>query len=236
MSISAFGRWALDQLTGDGLEIGAFHSPLPVPAHARVTYADAFPTSLARRYFEEVPADTILVEPQIVAPAHALPLKEASQDFVISSHLIEHLPDPLAGLREWHRVLRDGGALYLVVPDQRATPDAKRPRTTLGHLIADFEQPADHPDRRERDREHFRSWARTWNGLTDPRQVEFWAQFLERSKYPIHFHCWQPEDYPEILTYLGQQGVPFEVAGTSEREDGYEFSMLLRKRLAEIHA
>lgn len=230
MIVAPGTRRALARIHGRGLEIGAFHSPSPVPDGARVTFVDAFPPEVARLYFEEVPADVAIVTPDIIAPAHALrPVASGSQDFVLASHLIEHLPDPIAGLREWHRVLRPGGLLFLAVPDMRATPDATRPRTALPHLLADHAEPEGRPERDARDFEHFRTWARSWNGLELPPQVEWWARFLRRIAYPIHFHCWLPPDVHELVAHLAAAGLaPFAVEEASEREDGYEFTLLLR--------
>ena len=39
-------------------------------------------------------------------------------DFVHSSHCLEHLYDPREGLRNWFRVLRPGGYLVIIVPDE----------------------------------------------------------------------------------------------------------------------
>jgi ubiquinone/menaquinone biosynthesis C-methylase UbiE len=38
-------------------------------------------------------------------------------DFVYSSHMLEHVPDPALALRNWWRVLKPGGVLIVVVPD-----------------------------------------------------------------------------------------------------------------------
>jgi SAM-dependent methyltransferase len=45
-----------------------------------------------------------------------LPFSGGSFDLVIHSDTLEHVPDPLMGLRECHRVLRDGGVLLYTVP------------------------------------------------------------------------------------------------------------------------
>jgi SAM-dependent methyltransferase len=65
-------------------------------------------------------------------------MADASYDFVLSSHCLEHLANPLAALREWRRVTRFGGHLVLVLPDPKRTFDHLRPVTTLAHLRADF--------------------------------------------------------------------------------------------------
>lgn len=44
------------------------------------------------------------------------PLAEQSCDEIVASHVLEHLRDPFAAMREWHRLLRPGGRLYLRVP------------------------------------------------------------------------------------------------------------------------
>jgi len=51
--------------------------------------------------------------------AQELPGVPAEQfDWVYSSHCLEHLPDPHAALRRWWEVLKPGGWLLLVVPDE----------------------------------------------------------------------------------------------------------------------
>jgi 2-polyprenyl-3-methyl-5-hydroxy-6-metoxy-1,4-benzoquinol methylase len=46
----------------------------------------------------------------------ALPFADASFDFVLSTEVVEHTPDPLAALDELSRVVRPGGALLVTTP------------------------------------------------------------------------------------------------------------------------
>ncbi len=49
----------------------------------------------------------------------ALPFRDAAFDAVIGQHVVEHLPDADAALREWKRVLAPGGRLALATPNAR---------------------------------------------------------------------------------------------------------------------
>jgi SAM-dependent methyltransferase len=69
----------------------------------------------------------------IVAPGHDLPVDDDSFDFVFASHVIEHIPDPIAALEEWRRVARK--YVVLVVPHRDRTFDRDRPLTPLSELI-----------------------------------------------------------------------------------------------------
>jgi len=53
----------------------------------------------------------------VAGDALALPLADASVDAVFSHALFEHLPDPVAALREVIRVVRPGGVVVVVSPD-----------------------------------------------------------------------------------------------------------------------
>lgn len=221
----------LDRLEGPGIEIGAFHSPLTVGPKALVRYVDRYPPEISRRLFPEIPADAPIVAPDVIAPADELPLPDSSEAFVLASHLLEHLADPIRALKEWHRVLRPGGTLFLRVPDQRGTFDHARSRTSLAHLVQDHADSEGSGPRRSRDLDHYREWARCVNGLVDPAQIDFWARLLARVDYPIHYHCWQPPDVREILDWIGAQGgAGFDCFAEHAREDHYEFTLVASAR------
>ena len=59
-------------------------------------------------------------------------------DFVLSSHSLEHVANPLKALKEWFRILKEEGKLILVLPDKNYTFDHKRNYTTYEHIISDY--------------------------------------------------------------------------------------------------
>ena len=70
----------------------------------------------------------------VVAPGDELPFADDSYDFVFSSHVIEHFPDPIRALREWIRVARR--YVVIVAPHRDRTVDADRELTTVDELLA----------------------------------------------------------------------------------------------------
>jgi len=55
-------------------------------------------------------------KPDVVGSATDIPLGDASFDTVVSTEVLEHVPDPLKALREMYRVLKPGGYLILSTP------------------------------------------------------------------------------------------------------------------------
>lgn len=79
-------------------------------------------------------------EPGIQFLADATDLGEIPDErygFLLSSHTLEHVANPVRALREWHRVLERDGTLVLVVPHRDGTFDHRRPVTPLEHMLQD---------------------------------------------------------------------------------------------------
>lgn len=88
---------------------------------------------------EFAPDGTPIGRQHIVDGGTLAGLDDDAYDAVMSSHVIEHLANPLGALDAWRRVVRPGGHLLLVAPHRDGTFDRRRPVTTLEHLIADHE-------------------------------------------------------------------------------------------------
>lgn len=213
-------------LVGRGIEIGALHNPMPVNStRAKVRYVDRVPLEGQREHYPEL-IDFKLVPPDIVADADRLTMvADNSEDFIIANHLMEHLPDPIGALKEWYRVLKPGGILFLALPDKRFTFDKDRPRTVLAHLVAD------HDDRgRASHHAHYEEYSRLVHGKTGDDLRKDVDQLLAR-QYSIHFHVWLKEDVDELLTYLRERGgLPWTILEQMDTAPGSdEFIYVLKK-------
>jgi SAM-dependent methyltransferase len=110
-------------LAGRGIEIGAFKTPIP---GIKPVYLDRFPNYAGEPTLADYYGD-----------ACELPFFDSSVPYVASSHVLEHVANPLQALAEWFRVTRHGGILYVVVPDRRRTFDRLRPLTDPRHMLED---------------------------------------------------------------------------------------------------
>jgi SAM-dependent methyltransferase len=75
------------------------------------------------------------VKVNIVANGDDLPFKDSTLDYVLSSHVIEHFFDPIKAIKEWLRVTRNEGYIFIVVPHKERTFDCNRENTLLNELI-----------------------------------------------------------------------------------------------------
>ena len=94
-------RFATRYFVGDGIDIGAGGDVLG-------QYTELFPLMRSCRAWDLRDGDA-----QLLAS-----VPDASLDFAHSSHCLEHMRDPRESLKHWLRVLRPGGHLVAVVPDE----------------------------------------------------------------------------------------------------------------------
>ena len=59
-------------------------------------------------------------------------------DAVISSHVLEHLANPVKAIKEWRRILKIGGTLLAIVPRREFGFDHGRSITLFEHILGDY--------------------------------------------------------------------------------------------------
>lgn len=194
-------------LRGEGIEIGALHNPLKTPEGLRVRYVDRMPVEQLREQYPEL-KELPLVEPDVIDNGERLEqFAEASVDFVIANHFLEHCANPILAIENFLRVLRPGGVVYLAVPDKRFTFDKERPTTTLEHLMRDYREGPEWSRRQA-----FEEWIRIVNKVDN----EEWAQdriaHYMAIDYSIHYHAWTQTELLELFAALKRElGFPFDL-------------------------
>lgn len=94
-------RYATRYFVGEGIDIGAGDDPLAL-------YGELFPLMRSCRAWDRADGDA----------QHMADVPDASFDFVHSAHCLEHLVDPAEGLANWLRILKPGGHLVCIIPDE----------------------------------------------------------------------------------------------------------------------
>ena len=208
-------------ISGAGIEIGGLHNPTRVKAQVR--YVDRLADEGLSAHYPERGEKTIHVD--IVDDAqHLSTVADASQDFVIANHVLEHCRDPLNALRNWFRVVRDGGVVFMALPDKRRTFDHGRQITPLEHVAAHADGPGvdDWP--------HYVDYAR--HVLKTPEaEVEAKARELVERDYSIHFHVWTQREMIEMIEHARRRfDLSFDYVAVLEH--GEESVFVLRKGAA----
>lgn len=187
-------RYLQRYLRGHGIEIGALWKRFPVPREATLWYLDHLDPAGIDEHYPELRGRILRTD--LLAEASRLPVAPRSLDFLIASHVLEHMPYPLEALRSWYEALAPRGVLLLKVPDKRFTFDAKRERTPLDHLL---HEPPDH-------RAHYADWvANVGNQSPESPGFEDAVDDLIRRNYSIHFHVWIDDDIREIVDFTRKQ-------------------------------
>lgn len=94
-------RYATRYIVGDGVDIGAGEDTIG-------QYYEFFPLMRSCRGWDLPDGDA-----QLMAS-----VPDATFDFVHSSHCLEHMRDPKEALENWLRILKPGGHLVCLIPDE----------------------------------------------------------------------------------------------------------------------
>jgi SAM-dependent methyltransferase len=146
---------------------------------------------------EKKPGNSIFCE-----GSELVTVKDSTYDFVLSSHNLEHLANPVKALKEWKRVIRPSGALILVLPYYKRTFDHRRVPTGVDHMLQDFERNVG-----EDDLTHLPEILEKHDLSMDPG-VSSAEQFYKRSldnlsNRCLHHHVFDEKNSRELLQRTG---------------------------------
>lgn len=164
-------RLSMKYLRGHGLEIGAGNAPIPLFGETVCTYADLSDQTV----FGSTGKEIIQYDFN-----HPTPLIKKF-DFVIASHVLEHVDSLARGLMAMAQPLKPGGMAYIILPNMENDADLFWiPEFGRIHHIIEFFSPRAFKARHEQD---------FCNGMTHVNLAQYW----ERMKREI------PEDLKEDI-------------------------------------
>lgn len=239
----------IDVTQAFGLEIGALHAPLVRRSEGRVLYVDYADAETLRANFKYENVDpSEIVETDVIWGER--PLSECvpeKVDYVVASHMIEHVPDLVGWLLELHSVLKPGGLVGLAVPDLRYTFDIRRKVSTPGEMVEAYLCQYRRPSLRQvfdaaalsKNTEDKEDWdpGHSTSGLPAevlrrlPLALDLVKGIAAEPRY-VDAHCWMftPASFLDTAEALSQMGLfPFRVERLFPTEPGTaEFQVRLR--------
>lgn len=178
---------------GKGVEIGPGNNPQVLPTKkVDVTYVEQYPPEEWNTLYNE--NGKYSVDPKFwslyqIGEADSLPVPDESLDFIFSSHVFEHLANPLGYLEYWHSKLKSGGLILAVVPDVAGCKDYVYRPCSLTDLLKEYNDKIMEPNL-----EHYVRWGKYRAPGKDPKT------FYE-AKRSIHVHFYTNSNMAELLSY-----------------------------------
>ncbi len=239
---------SIDVATSKGLELGPLANPVVRRDMGDIRYLDHIDAeSLRARYATHDGFDIDAIVP-IDFVTHSGSVRDTVGenvvfDYVIASHVIEHVPDLVGWLGDIRSVMRDDGVLSLAVPDHRRCFDALRSPTVTAEVIHAHLTGATVPSPRQVF-DHYSS-AVAWKGLIswgeeppfeDLVPVHAETEAFDRATATMasgeyqDVHCWvfTPSSFTRLFGALQRlQLLPFSVEPCSDPIGG-EFFVTLR--------
>lgn len=244
---------ALVDRDGLGLELGPSHSPIaPKRQGYRVHTVDHLTAEELRAKYTGHPVDLQAIE-EVDFVWHGEPLPElvggtARYDWIVASHVLEHIPDPVAFLDGCARILRPGGVLSLILPDMRCCFDQYMPLTTTGQWLDAHHQGRMRPTPGQVFDHHADAIARqgriAWP-LGDPAApnlvhelpiaADLWRRARDGDEY-IDSHLWRfvPASFRLLVQDLRDLGLTELVIKRDWDTVGHEFHAVLGTGLPHI--
>ncbi len=208
------------RMKGHGVEIGPGPKPQVLPTwKRRVRYVEqATPDMWQSLYGKETPTpvDKNLWKRYVVGTADKIPAEKGSLDFIFSSHVVEHLANPLGHFAYWASLLRPGGFVAAVIPDRDGCQDYTFPASTVDEIVAEWRA-----GDMQVTPEHFRRWGK----VQMPKST---VEDLMASGRSIHVHFYTPSTMADLLGQTAAQ-LGFRRFSITNQPNHKDFFVVLEK-------
>lgn len=211
----------LPVLIGFGVEVGPGTNPAVRPEPGRqVRYVEKMSAEQWAATYGKASVGTDAAElwsHYVVDSAHRLDgFADESLGFVFSSHVIEHLVNPLQVFENWWRKLAPGGVIAGVVPDARYTFDLRQPLSTSADFLDQHRAGGFEPDEAMYER-----WCKYTAPYNTPRS-------LRERQYSIHVNYFSVEGF-RLLIDLFAERYPVGGVFMESVPNGKDFGFLISK-------
>lgn len=208
-----------DMAKGRGVEIGPGPKPQIHPGpDVDVHYIEEMPQEKwialydSKGQYGAADADWSRIQ---LGKASALPSDDESLDFIFSSHVFEHLANPLGHLVHWHSKLKPGGKVLAVIPELTSTKDRYMRPCRMKEFLREYDAEIWEPELRHYERNVLRLHKRK----PDPEK----AKAMMEGGVSIHVHFYDRWNIAELLRLaahrLGYRG--FRLFWSQNHKDFY---------------
>ncbi|CAB3781207.1 hypothetical protein LMG28614_01191 [Paraburkholderia ultramafica] len=232
-----------------GVEIGALCRPIVRREDGEVIYVDHADTQSLKQKYEGDPHVDVGKIVRVDAVWGQNTLQDAVRgryvDYVVASHVIEHVPDLITWLNEIASILKPTGEVRLIVPDKRFLFDCLRRESSLADILLSYVNKARVPQPHSMldfalgavKAERMQIWRDTVPAIPERHYTVEGAISLARdilANGNYHdIHCWvfTPRSFANLFAEMARAGlVDFacERFEDTEEED-FEFYVTLRR-------
>lgn len=125
-------------------------------------------------------------------------------DYLISSHVIEHLANPIKELNKWMELINDGGYILSIIPHKSKCWDKTRPVTSFEHILEDYQNNVSEDDMTHLD-EVLQTDHPTKKQLGNAKFKELCLDNKETRI--MHHHCFDVNLVQQLFDYLKVQTI-----------------------------
>jgi predicted SAM-dependent methyltransferase len=240
----------IDLKRSEGLEIGALCRPFVQKMEGNVIYVDHVDTDTLKKKYRDsddvdinsiVPVDAVWGENNLYDAVGGRLF-----DYVIASHVIEHVPDLISWLCELASILKKTGEVRVIIPDKRYTFDYMRQPTRLADVMLSYLKQARVPQPHSildfALNASKKNPLRTLDELKNVEDQELhytWQQAMglaldaEVNRHYHDIHCWAftPQSFASLMEKITSMGlIDFACEGyCSTAVNDIEFFVRLRR-------